>query len=63
MCLVTEVEKLKYLCRLCGKKIVVNKSYVNPKHCNDYLNIIQKQYGILFAPEDPDPVIIYHFYI
>ena len=57
------VENLKSLCRVCGEKITINKSYVNPKHCKDYLDIIQKRYEILFAPEDPEVCILYVFLI
>lgn len=41
------------LCRLCGKKIVKSKHYVNFKSCDIYSEVFQSSYGINCEQEDP----------
>ncbi|XP_057290356.1 uncharacterized protein LOC130613056 [Hydractinia symbiolongicarpus] len=46
-------EYIQKLCRLCGKKIVKSKHYVNFKSCDIYSEVFQSIYGINCEQEDP----------
>ena len=48
------VERLKRLCRVCGQKIVVNRGYVNPKSCEEYVVVLRHYYGILYENENKE---------
>ena len=45
---------LESLCRICGKKIVINRDYVKSKRCEYYADVLREFYGILNQEEDKE---------
>ena len=52
--LLCHVQQLDNLCRLCARKVIKSKSYIHPKSCSEYADILKKCYGICCELESKD---------